>query len=379
MQVNHGVNEVLVLNIAFVKKYLLNVYVLKIFLSKSGSLRRTLFFIVISILLFGCGGGSSSVSKPQPVSTATSSPSPSPFPSPSPSSSPTANPEPTLEPTATPSPQREFSRVFTRLLDADGLENTNANALIYAAFGDSTIESPGLYSNDHFDVDHITQSHDAQVGPHFVFSIHRDLDGDRGVFVDRQRNEIKIFDGSDNETKGFEGDIFEYAWKFKLNSLIEVSSRFSHFFQLKAKYGDDSSPIVTLTGSKRSGNDTLQVRHVARSSGSVTYLDQIDLDEVRGEWLEVLCRTQYSEADSGGFLQLSVVRMRDALKILSVDVSNLDMWRGPVESGEEGRIPFVRPKWGIYRSLIELDNLRADEETVNFANFRISEVIEIVE
>lgn len=36
---------------------------------------------------------------------------------------------------------------------------------------------------------------------------------------------------------------------------------------------------------------------------------------------------------------------------------------------------FVRPKWGIYRSMLDWDNLRPDEETVRFANFSVSEVM----
>ena len=36
---------------------------------------------------------------------------------------------------------------------------------------------------------------------------------------------------------------------------------------------------------------------------------------------------------------------------------------------------FLRPKWGIYRSLLDAENLRADEEIVRFANFSVSEVM----
>lgn len=42
-----------------------------------------------------------------------------------------------------------------------------------------------------------------------------------------------------------------------------------------------------------------------------------------------------------------------------------DMWRGV--SGED----FIRPKWGIYRSVAELDKLRGQEERVKFADFVI--------
>jgi hypothetical protein len=41
------------------------------------------------------------------------------------------------------------------------------------------------------------------------------------------------------------------------------------------------------------------------------------------------------------------------------------MWRGVKDNH------FARPKWGIYRSMIETDSLRADEEQVRFADFVI--------
>jgi len=44
------------------------------------------------------------------------------------------------------------------------------------------------------------------------------------------------------------------------------------------------------------------------------------------------------------------------------------MWRGT--AGDH----FVRPKWGIYRSLAEKEDLRIDEEVVRFANFEVEKV-----
>ena len=42
------------------------------------------------------------------------------------------------------------------------------------------------------------------------------------------------------------------------------------------------------------------------------------------------------------------------------------MWRGFSDAD------FARPKWGIYRSIVETDSLRADEERVRFADFSIT-------
>ena len=67
-------------------------------------------------------------------------------------------------------------------------------------------------------------------------------------------------------------------------------------------------------------------------------------------------------------LRLIVKRLSDGHVIFNIDESNLDFWRG------EDASHFVRPKWGIYRSLLDPDNLRPDEEDVRFANFSIREV-----
>ena len=41
------------------------------------------------------------------------------------------------------------------------------------------------------------------------------------------------------------------------------------------------------------------------------------------------------------------------------------MWRGFSDDD------FARPKWGIYRSIVETGSLRGDEEQVRFADFVI--------
>jgi len=64
-----------------------------------------------------------------------------------------------------------------------------------------------------------------------------------------------------------------------------------------------------------------------------------------------------------------VTRMRDDAVIFDIDIAELDLWRG--ESPDH----FVRPKWGIYRSIVERDNLRPDEEQVRFADFEVSQVM----
>ena len=266
----------------------------------------------------------------------------------------------------------EFNVLTTRTLDADGDQvGLDTYDLIRAFGGNYTpgpIEAPDLYPINHPEVRHIYEDTDANVGNHFVFIIHRDIDIDRDRVEndDRQRNEIKTYDKSEEAVLGFENETFIYRWKFRINADMEISTRVSHFFQLKAVGGNDSHPILTISGAERSGEDGIEVRYSPLQQDTI--LERQNWSMVTGEWLEAYCRVTFSE--SGG-LRLIVTRMRDDAVIFNIDETGLDLWRG------EDASHFVRPKWGIYRSILDLDNLRPDEENVRFANFSVSEVMPV--
>jgi len=280
---------------------------------------------------------------------------------------PTVTPPPPPPVAGPPTDELAFAVLTTRTLDADGDQlGLDAYDLIRDFGGPNSIEAPDLYPINHPAVRHIYEDTDAIVGNHFVFIIHRDIDIDRDRVEndDRQRNEIKTYSSSEEAVKGYENETFIYRWKFRINADMEVSTRFSHFFQLKAVGGPDSQPILTISGAERSGEDGIEVRHSPLQE--TTILDRTDWGVVTGEWLEAYCRVTFSES---GDLRLIVTRMRDDAVIFDIDESGLDLWRG------EDPSHFVRPKWGIYRSVLDRDNLRPDEENVRFANFSVSEVI----
>jgi len=284
-----------------------------------------------------------------------------------------ATPPVVTPPVVDPGPPTDMVQVnvlTTRTLDADGdMVGLDTYDLIRAFGGDyvpGPIETPDLYPINHPGVRHIYEDSDATVGNHFVFIIHRDIDIDRDRVEndDRQRNEIKTYNSSEEAVKGFENETFIYRWKFRINADMEVSTRFSHFFQLKAVGGDSSHPILTISGAERSGEDGIEVRYSPLQQDTI--LERQNWAMVTGEWLEAYCRVTFSES---GDLRLIVTRMRDDEVIFNIDETGLDLWRG------EDASHFVRPKWGIYRSILDLDNLRPDEETVRFANFSVSEVM----
>ena len=261
-------------------------------------------------------------------------------------------------------------------LNADGaLAGKDAYTLIEEAFGNGSIEAPDFYEADHTDVPHIVENTDNVVGHHFVFLSHRDNDLNKGVDSDRQRNEIKVFDNSKETLKAHLNDTMQYSWKFKVTSDMELSSKFSHFFQIKAKnYSDDNSngsdnmPIVTISGveDNNTGN-RLTVRYNSgnNSDGSSSddiYLINKNWSLITDEWLDVYVKATFAES---GALVLKITRLSDQKVLVDIYETEIDMWRGVIAED------FVRPKWGIYRSLDDKLSLRADEEKIYFSNFSI--------
>lgn len=304
-----------------------------------------------SLMLVACGGGGDG-----PSIIATTPPQTPPS---------TSTPDPGSQ--TTPMDEKTFVILTMRTLDADGdMVGLDAYDLIRDFGGPNSIEAPDLYPINHPEVRHIYEDTDVTVGDHFVFTIHRDIDIDRDRVEndDRQRNEIKTYSSSEEAVKGYQGETFIFRWKFRINADMEVSRRFTHLFQLKAVGGDDSQPVLTISGAERSNEDGIEVRHSPLQDHTV--LQRTDWRDATGEWLQAYCRVTFSDA---GDLRLIVYRMSDNAVIFDIDEQGLDLWRG------EDETHFVRPKWGIYRSIFEPENLRPEEETVRFANFEITEVM----
>ncbi len=278
-----------------------------------------------------------------------------------------------------------YQIINTTTIKADGKDiGKSAYELIEDAFGSRSIEAPDFYSNDHNEMPHIIESFDNEVGHHFVFLAHRDLDFDRGKKGDRQRNEIKVYGNSPEALKAKEGETFQYSWKFKVSSEMSLSERFSHFFQIKArnhtpeqhdnKNGNDAQPVITLSGAEtKEFGQQLQVRHSVGNAPDGkrikgTYLTSVDWSLITDAWLEVFVQTTFAEANEGGRFEILIKRVADGSTIIDISEENIDMWRGQISKD------FSRPKWGIYRSLAIPESLRADEEQVKFADFTVSRV-----
>ncbi len=262
--------------------------------------------------------------------------------------------------------QKEYTVLSDVMLMSDGSEGTETYALIESVFGNGCIEAPDLYPSNHPEVKHIVEKTDNIVGNYFEFCIHRDIDRDRDTdYTDRQRNEIKTYEPSPANLKGFKGETMRFHWYFKLQEGFTISKNFSHFFQFKAVNGDDSQPVTTISGSINSGKYEFEIIYNSGNSSSDIQLAHTDWDLANtGEWMEIEAIATFADE---GYLKITISTIGGE-ELLSVERENIDMWR----TGST----FVRPKWGIYRSLSSKSYLSPDEETAGFAHFSVQKITE---
>ena len=252
-----------------------------------------------------------------------------------------------------------FQSLFSQvLLDADGPGNSYSLITSVLAPGANPIEVPDC-SHTVFG-DHIDEVFDADLNTNvFRFYIHANLDNDRCINFDRQRNEIKTYDQSPDNLLGIEGETVTYKWKFKLEVGFQSSPNFTHLHQLKSVGGSlESMPIYTLT-TRKGTPDKLELRY-AETNTQVT-LKQENLAPFLGAWLDVTETIKYG---TSGTYMIEIKKVSDGSKLFTYSNNSIINWRAGAE--------FVRPKWGIYRSLINVQNLR--DETILFANFSIEEI-----
>tara|TARA_R110002049_G_scaffold135233_1_gene294750 strand:- start:160 stop:1179 length:1020 start_codon:yes stop_codon:yes gene_type:complete len=248
-----------------------------------------------------------------------------------------------------------FSQV---MLDADGAGNTYPLITSVLAPGANPIEVPDC--NHPSFGNHIDEVFDNELNTNvFRFFIHTTPDNDRCINFDRQRNEIKTYDQSPDNLLGIEGETVVYKWKFKLQAGFQSSPNFTHLHQLKSVGGSLASmPMYTLT-TRKGTPDQIELRY-AETDSQVT-LKKTDVTPFINAWLDVTETIKYG---TSGTYEVELKRVSDGAILFTYSNNSIINWRAGAD--------FVRPKWGIYRSLINVQDLR--DETVSFANFSIEEL-----
>jgi hypothetical protein len=277
------------------------------------------------------------------------------------------------------------------VLNADGVAN-NTYELINSVFapGQNAIETPdqviagSRYGSHPTFGRHIAEVMDTDLGKNvFEFYAHvsnspKDNEPVNGL-VDRQRVEIKTYNPSPNNLKGFLGDVVQYKWRFKIPADFLPTRTFTHIHQVKADGGDDANPIYTLTLRRTStGSNKIQLIYSQNdASGYATPVD-ISLTPFLGVWVEVT-ETIKIEYGTSGTYSLVINKVSDGTSLMSYNNPATQTIRPAVGTVAPFNSPnsFIRPKWGIYRDLQSPSNLdyvvptEIKDETLRFSDFSI--------
>jgi len=242
------------------------------------------------------------------------------------------------------------------ILSADGVTDTYQLINQTLAPEGTAVETPDC-AHEEFGP-HIDQVMDEDLEAYvFRFHIHVDEDNDRCKNYDRQRNEIKTYDKSPEELLATEGEWVEYRWKFKLDDGFQTSASFTHLHQIKAVGGsEEGMPLITLTARS---THKFQIRYAEYATQETIY--EGDLQALLGRWLQVTERIHFGE---NGSYHIDIVALSDGATLLTYSNDHLRMWKTDAA--------FLRPKWGIYRSLNHWEDLR--DEILFFNDFSIEEL-----
>lgn len=245
------------------------------------------------------------------------------------------------------------------LLEAKGLGGTYelVNSVL-APNGGNVVESPDC-AHPAFGR-HITEVWDSELNEFvFAFHIHVTPDNDRCTSFDRQRMEIKTYGASPAHLKTVQGETVEYKWKFRLPVGFQPSSSFTHIHQIKAVGGDDGDPIFTLTPRYNASRNKMELIH--NNSNKVAI---VDLSLFEGNWVEVTQKI-FVSATNGSY-SIVIKNIKTDATILSYSNNNIMTIRASNN--------YIRPKWGVYRSLNNKERLR--DEIVLFNSFSIHEQVQ---
>ena len=250
------------------------------------------------------------------------------------------------------------------ILNADNTPN-NTYELINSVLapGGTAIETPdqtpdGLHTAFGR---HIAEVFDTDLNKNvFEFYAHLTPDNDVTGGLDRQRVEMKTYAASPNNLKGVLGETVTYKWRFKVPVGFQPSDNFTHIHQVKAVDGDDSSPIFTLT--PRAGiPNKLELIYVQDENSGTDKKVIVNLIDFEGIWVEALETIKIGTGTSGTY-SITIKKVSDGTVLLSYSNNAIQTIRTAATDPGSPKVAnsFIRPKWGIYRSLLDDGKLRDD-------------------
>lgn len=111
-------------------------------------------------------------------------------------------------------------------------------------------------------------------------------------------------------------------------------------------------PLITVTPRKSNPNELQLLQYDSR--GALHFLTSVPLQPFLGEWIHVVSHVTFGH---NGTYTINLSRWSDGATLLEYNnLSGIDLWRNGTQ--------FIRPKWGIYRSVQEA--VLSRDETVLF-------------
>jgi hypothetical protein len=170
-------------------------------------------------------------------------------------------------------------------------------------------------------------------GDHYRFNIWKD-DRDSTGGGDRQRTESKGMVAKGSALKMKNNETWTISYDMFMPTSLHGTSKFSHIFQLKTP-ATNGGPWITLDPSRSGSKETLRAR--AYSTSGAPDIASTDLAPLRNKWVTIEWTFKIGPKGTARFA------LRDGSKtVVDHTLSNVNV----PDQGD-----YVRPKWGIYRSI----------------------------
>jgi len=254
-------------------------------------------------------------------------------------------------------------------LNADGPDGLGTYELITKALAPGTkngaVEAPDAIHPSFGR--HITEVYDDDLKKYvFEFNLHvTNTPPDNEPVkskTDRQRVEIKSFEPSPDNLKGTSGETVQYKWRFKIPAGFQPTKDFTHIHQIKAVDGDAGNPLFTLTLRKiTNGSNQLELIYVKDKASKMIKYQTVNMSLFEGTWVEA---TETIKVGLKGTYAITIKKVTDETVLMTYSNSNIQTIRADNS--------FIRPKWGMYRSLKDIANMK--DETMRFSDFSMQEL-----
>ncbi|MBA6435838.1 hypothetical protein [Streptomyces sp. GMR22] len=167
----------------------------------------------------------------------------------------------------------------------------------------------------------------------FRTDIHYPKDVDTST--DRQRQEVRGMKQGGSAVKILKNETWRIQYQMYVPDTLDATTGFTHIMQIKV--GDVAAPLFTMSLHQHSDGPKVEIR-TSDDDDNLTEAGAADMAPLQGTWSDV--SVEVKAADSGAYADWSVTT--GGRKVAAYKRTGLDLWRGK---------NYLRPKWGIYRSL----------------------------